>query len=114
MDCCGPFVQGETPASTAEQLMRSRYTAYAIGAEGYLLSSWHPDTRPESISLTTEQVQWIGLKILHTEAGSPADEKGIVEFIARYKQFGKAFRLSETSRFNKIDGQWYYIDGDIK
>ena len=63
--CCAPFIQGTARAQTAEQLMRSRYVAYAMGAEDYLLRTWHPSTRPASLGLSVAgAVQWLGLKIL--------------------------------------------------
>ena len=108
--CCGPFIESERPAPTAEELMRSRYTAFARGEEGYLLATWHPDTRPSRVRLDDEQ-RWIGLSIKSTEAGGANDTTGLVEFVARFKVAGRGHRLHEVSRFEKIDGRWYYLDG---
>lgn len=95
--------------------MRSRYSAYALGLEDCLLASWHPDTRPEALELATDagRVKWVGLEIVSTEAGGESDEVGTVAFIARYKVGGRAERMSETSRFARVDGRWTYRDGDV-
>jgi SEC-C motif-containing protein len=92
--------------------MRSRYSAYVLDLETYLLDSWHPDTRPPSLGLDQDTaVKWIGLKIVDTESGGENDDEGIVEFIARFKVNGKAQRLHERSRFIKTVGRWFYLDG---
>jgi SEC-C motif-containing protein len=104
-------VRGEEFAQTAEKLMRSRYTAFAKGAEDYLLASWHPSTRPSRVKIDPEQ-KWIGLAIKSTEAGGVADDAGIVEFVARFKVAGKGHRLHERSLFELIEGRWYYLEGD--
>ena len=91
--------------------MRSRYTAFARGEAEYLLDSWHPDTRPSRVRLDDNQ-KWIGLTIKSTEAGQAGDARGRVEFVARFKVDGKGHRLHENSRFEKIDGRWYYLDGE--
>ncbi|MDH5445081.1 MAG: YchJ family metal-binding protein [Gammaproteobacteria bacterium] len=111
--CCKPCITGTTPATTAEQLMRSRYTAHVIQDETYLLKSWHPSTRPATLSLDKENTKWIGLKIIHCSAGKAGDETGEVEFVARYKINGKAHRLHENSRFRYEWDSWLYMDGDV-
>ena len=110
--CCGQIHSGVPIAETAEALMRSRYSAFVLGNEAYLLESWHPEFRPALVQANPDQ-KWLGLKIKSTEAGSAADDTGIVEFVARYKIAGKGFRLHETSRFVKDTGRWYYTDGDL-
>lgn len=79
--CCGPVLVGERPAGTAEALMRSRYTAFAVGDTEYLLRSWHPRTRPKTLDLDPDQ-RWLFLEIVRTERGGPFDDTGTVEFIA--------------------------------
>lgn len=93
--------------------MRSRYSGYVFAREDYLLRTWHESTRPGTLDLSgnADTVNWLGLKIIRTEAGGPADQQGVVEFVARYKIGGKAHRLHETSRFIRKDGQWLYLDG---
>lgn len=113
--CCGRFIdQGALP-ETAEQLMRSRYTAFSLVNEPYLLASWHASTRPSSLDLDQDEpTKWLGLRIDRVEAGGVADERGVVCFVARWRVGGgKAQRLEECSRFVKEEGRWFYVDGDI-
>jgi SEC-C motif-containing protein len=109
--CCGPFHAGAA-APDAESLMRSRYSAFVLGREDYLLATWHPETRPEGLELdATPRPQWQGLAVKsHTPLG---DKHATVEFVARYKLNGRAFKLHETSRFERLDGRWLYVDGEI-
>jgi len=119
--CCEVYHLG-TPAPTAEALMRSRYTAYALAHKkpaltDYLLQTWHPDTRPEHLNLTGENAsRWLGLQIKRCQ--NIDTENATVEFVARYKfadnPGGKAERLHETSRFKRVDNRWYYVDGDYR
>lgn len=88
--------------------MRSRYSAYVLGLAAYLSLTWHPRTRPPSIDLS-EPTQWLGLKVLRTEQG---ESNAVVEFVARYKVNGKAYKLHELSRFVREQGRWYYLDGE--
>jgi SEC-C motif-containing protein len=89
--------------------MRSRYTAYVLKLEDYLLASWHPRTRPRELDLESSPRRWLGLKVLRHEA-SGADA-AIVEFVARYKTSGRPHELRETSRFVCDGGRWLYVDG---
>lgn len=91
--------------------MRSRYTAYTLLKEAYLLSTWHPSTRPVALNLATElPTKWQGLEVhLHQQDA----EYATVAFTARYKVQGKAHRLHELSRFVCEDGRWFYVDGDL-
>ena len=98
-------------AQTAEQLMRSRYCAYVLKNEDYLLRTWHPQTRPESLHLDNSSNRWIGLKIKSSTLGQESDITGTVHFIARFKENGKAHKLEENSQFKKINGQWLYLTG---
>ena len=110
--CCGPVIAMRS-AATAEQLMRSRYTAFVLMDAGYLLASWHPASRPRELILDPEQ-RWLGLKIKRTDGGQIGDSQGIVEFVARYKIAGKGYRLHEVSRFSYLNGRWFYLDGDLR
>ncbi len=113
-DCCEPFISGARVPQTAEQLMRSRYSAYTLSDEAYLLQTWHRTTRPARLDLESQPAaRWLGLKIVATREGKSADTHGVVEFIARYKVGGKAHRLHETSRFVREEGRWSYVDGKI-
>ncbi|WP_433629543.1 YchJ family protein [Nocardia sp. CA-120079] len=111
--CCGPVLAGERPAVTAEALMRSRYTAFAVGDTEYLLRSWHPRTRPQTLDLDPAQ-RWLFLEIVRTERGGPFDDSGTVEFIAHYKAGGRRGSLHEVSTFARVDGAWVYLDGIIE
>jgi len=93
--------------------MRSRYSAYVLGLESYLLATWHPATRPAALDLeASPRPQWLGLTV---KSHAPLDAThATVEFGVRYKLNGRAFRLHETSRFERVDGRWLYVDGEIR
>lgn len=92
--------------------MRSRYTAFATHQVDYLIDSHHPDTRGETnrdeIRSFSEAAKWLGLQILRTEEGQEADERGRVEFIARYKEHGQERLHHELSLFLRHQGRWYF------
>jgi SEC-C motif domain protein len=93
-------------------LMRSRYTAYVLEDAPYLLATWHPATRPASLDFDREmRPKWLGLTVKRQVDVDPSHAK--VEFVARYKLNGRAFRMHETSRFERLDGRWYYLDGVV-
>jgi len=90
--------------------MRSRYAAFVLCNEQYLLATWHPSTRPTSIPFDRSQ-KWLGLKILAADVTGP--NQGEVEFIARYRiGGGSAARLHERSRFVLEGERWSYVDGE--
>jgi SEC-C motif-containing protein len=105
--CCGRLHAG-APAPTAESLMRSRYSAFAVGDAGYLLRSWHPSSRPETLELDPA-LRWTRLAVLETQAGGLFDATGTVRFRAVYVQEGQRGVLAETSRFIRQDGLWTYL-----
>lgn len=107
-DCCGPLHTGERAAATAEQLMRSRFSAFAIGDPAYLLATWHPGTRPEKLDLDPGQ-RWIRLDILAITDGSPFHDSGTVEFRAHYRHEGGRGTMHELSMFTREEGRWYYL-----
>ncbi len=110
--CCGLYLDRGEVAQTAETLMRSRYTAYVLRREDYLLATWHATTRPGALALSDhQQNQWLGLTVKQHDPFAP--NCAVVEFIARYKQNGKAYRLHERSRFVFEQGRWFYVDGDM-
>jgi SEC-C motif-containing protein len=109
--CCGLYHSGCRIPSTAEALMRSRYTAYVLKNEDYLLASWHPNTRPTVLDIKKNATNWIGLKIIAVEAGLAEDTEGTVEFFARYKIGGRAEKMREKSHFVRVDDRWFYVDG---
>ncbi len=110
--CCGPLIDGGTPAPNAWQLMRSRYTAYVLGATDYLRASWDPATCPANLD-TDDGPRWLGLDIRRYAEQDPTH--ALVEFVARFKHGSRAERLHETSRFSRDrHGIWRYIDGDVR
>jgi SEC-C motif domain protein len=109
-ECCGRLHDGTATATTAEQLMRSRYSAFALGLPGYLLATWHSTTRPSTLQLD-EAVRWTGLEVLTTTGGSMLSAEGTVEFRARYVHAGRSGAQHENSRFVREDGSWRYLDG---
>jgi len=107
--CCRPFhLRVEVP-TTACQLMRSRYAAYAKGLVPYLEYSWHPDHRPSGLDLDTAQ-RWTGLRIIECTGGEAEDATGTVEFIAEYVIGDQAGSVHEVSRFERVDGRWVYTE----
>ncbi|MEJ7931034.1 YchJ family metal-binding protein [Ramlibacter sp. AN1015] len=110
--CCGPCLHGEVVAADAEALMRSRYSAFVRGDADYLLSTWHPRTRPAQLTLEPA-VKWLGLDVRAHYSG-PAG-RAEVEFVARSRGAGgRAVRLHERSRFEQdASGRWLYVDGDM-
>lgn len=110
--CCGRYHAGEV-APTPEALMRSRYSAYALGIADYLLATWHASTRPVALDVTTPpQPRWTGLRII--SASLQDEDHGTVEFVASCKIAGKAQSMHEVSRFVREDGRWFYVDGEVE
>jgi SEC-C motif domain protein len=108
--CCGRWHSGalHLAAPTAEALMRSRYSAYVLGLHPYLLDTWHPSTRPAAIDPDPPGLKWLGLEVRECRA---IDEgHATVAFIARSKLGGQAHRLCEKSRFERVNGQWMYVE----
>jgi SEC-C motif domain protein len=108
--CCAPLLDGATTAATAERLMRSRYSAFALGRGEYLLATWHSTTRPADLHLDPA-VRWTGLEVTGTSGGSLLAAEGSVEFRAAYEMRGRAGVQHERSRFVREDGAWRYVDG---
>lgn len=106
--CCGRWHRGEA-APDAEALMRSRYSAYVLQLEPYLLATWHASTRPASLGLDAAgSMKWLGLEVKRHEPTGP--DSAMVEFLARYREGGRAGQMQETSRFVHEEGRWYYLD----
>jgi SEC-C motif-containing protein len=107
-DCCAPLHRGETAPPTAQALMRSRFSAFAVADADYLRSTWHRSTRPERVELD-EELTWIRLDIVDVVAGGLFDGTGIVEFEAHYRSGGRRGVLRERSHFAREDGRWFYV-----
>ena len=108
--CCGRFIDGGELPQTAEQLMRSRYTAYTLHNEAYLKATWHASTRPAEEVAQDEGLKWLGLEV---RKHVPAGDKATVEFVARCKTGGRAHRMHEISNFVHEGGRWFYVDGSF-
>ena len=113
--CCGRYHAGplHLQAPTPEALMRSRYSAYAMGLRGYVLDTWHASTRPQKMERFDSAVKWLGLTV--RRAWTVSDQEGFVEFVARSRApgGGPADRLQELSRFRRdaaTGGRWQYVD----
>jgi SEC-C motif-containing protein len=109
-ECCGRLHDGTASAGTAEQLMRSRYSAFAVGDPAYLLDTWHSDTRPQTLDLDPD-VRWTGLEVLAVTGGGLLATEGTVEFRAHHLLDGLQGSQHEDSRFVREDGRWRYLDG---
>lgn len=112
-DCCEVFHLNQGKTKTAEQLMRSRYSAFVLANGDYLMQTHHRSTRPISekkdIVKWTKSVQWIKLEIIETSKGIEKDNKGTVTFIAYFFENGKADVIHEKSAFVKENNKWYYL-----
>ena len=113
--CCGPLIQRENQAQTAEQLLRSRYSAHVKGEIDYIYDTTHSGQRGnvnrEQVSAWSRRSQWLGLEILDTRDGQASDESGTIEFVARYRENGKKVEHCEIAEFKKEDGHWRFSDG---
>jgi SEC-C motif domain protein len=109
-ECCGLWHAG-APAPDAQTLMRSRYSAYVLRNEQYLLATWHPDTRPRAVQFSDNR-KWLGLNVIDASMTGAASAE--VEFIARSRvSNAAAVRQHERSRFVREGGRWFYVDGDL-
>lgn len=116
-DCCKKIISGTAKAATPEELMRARYSAYAKAEVDFIVDSTHPEQREsndrEEIKKWAEKSEWLGLQIVKTEKGAPADEDGIVEFIANYTDHGVKLEHHEIAEFRKKGGEWFFYDGKM-
>lgn len=115
--CCEPFLKGTILPQTAEQLMRSRYTAYTMADVGYLEKTLAPESSHDFDAKSTLQwaknSKWKNLKILGSKKGQAEDIRGTVEFVATYEQDGQGVEHHEVSKFRKDkSGQWFFVEGD--
>lgn len=114
-ECCQPLISGEKTAQTAEALMRSRYTAHVQAEVDYIINTTHPDKRDtidrKQVLSWSKKSEWLELKIISTEEGGPEDDKGVVEFSARYREKARTIVHHEIAEFVRQDGNWYFVDG---
>lgn len=114
-ECCQPVLLEQRPATSAEALMRSRYSAHVCGAIDYLMNSWWPEVRNkvnrDEVARWVEESEWLRLEIIKTEQGQTTDTEGWVEFIAHYRHQGRLERHGERSFFRQLEQRWYFVDG---
>lgn len=117
-DCCGPLIRGASRADTAEDLMRSRFSAWAKSEWDYLEATRYPgDGEPATNRnpvLRQEGIVWTRLEIFDLQDGGAFDEEGEVSFVAYYKENGEEKTLCENSKFIKENGRWYYSERKSK
>lgn len=117
-DCCEPVIKGTVKAETAEALMRARYSAYVKTEIDFIAQSCYRKEGEEDIDMAetkrwSEKSTWLGLKIYGVKAGLKADEEGVVEFSAYYILDGMKDEHHETANFKKINGSWFYVEGNV-
>lgn len=100
--CCGPRHDGSAPAPTAEALMRSRYSAYALGKGDYLAAT---QRAPFDATRLNAGLVWVGLQVHEATVDR-------VAFTARYLAGNTLGVLKERSSFEQRDGRWIYTDGE--
>lgn len=112
-NCCEKLHKNPKAAKTAEQLMRSRYSAFVLANGDYLMQTHHKTTRPlkekKAIVKWAKSVNWIKLEILNTSQGKPNDKTGTVTFNAYFYENGKVDIIHENSAFIQQDQQWFYL-----
>lgn len=115
--CCGPIISGKKLAPTAEATMRARYTSFVKGEIDFIRSTYNPEDMDqfdeEGITRWSKESEWKGLEIREVEAGTESDDTGKVEFIAKYAIGGVQQNHHEVSEFKKVDGRWFFMDGQV-
>jgi SEC-C motif-containing protein len=116
-NCCAPFLSGDQNPSTAEALMRSRYSAFCLKDADYLLASLHKKPRAKesrkALLGSFGSTRWCSLRVIGCRQGLFGQHRGEVEFAAFYSDSDTGGQLHERSRFVFEDGRWFYVDGDI-
>jgi len=114
--CCRRFIRGEAEPESAEELMRARYSAYALGEVDFIVRSHDPATSNQvdrkSTELWSKQSKWLGFELVSIEGGTAFDQDGTIEFVARYKIRGVTVEHRERARFRKHNGRWFFVDGE--
>lgn len=114
--CCGPIIAGDAPARTPEELMRARFSAHCKRDYTFLVDSTHPEHREgateEEISQWASHVDWVNLEV-HSATPGETDDEGMVSFTAHFTIRDTPQELREDASFQKLNGQWYYVDGHV-
>jgi Uncharacterized protein conserved in bacteria len=115
-NCCEPFIKKTQKPDTAEQLMRSRFSAFCLKKYPYLVDTHHPSLREANelnhLEKSNNKTHWVKLTIHQTAQGDKKDRHGQVKFSAFFNDHDQFFVLHETSRFIQENGQWFYLDGN--
>lgn len=115
-NCCKPIIIGDSMAETAEQLMRSRYSAYVMSEIDYIIDSTISDKRKDLERKKTKQwsekSEWHKLEIINTSQGGKDDNSGTVEFIAHFTYKGNKTKQHEISSFKRVDKKWFFVDSE--
>ncbi len=115
--CCGPIHSGNVVPTTAERLMRARYSAFVKGEIDFIVETTHPKSKDEidieSIKKWANDSTWIGLQIHSVKGGTAQDNKGEVEFSCQFKINDKDLKHHEHSFFEKSGDRWYFLDGKV-
>lgn len=113
--CCIQYIHGDRIAPDPESLMRSRYTAYTQVNMIYIANTMRGPALaafdPQSATEWAKQIKWLRLQVLKSSE-STSEDNAYVEFIAHYLFQGRKQKLHETSKFQRVDGCWYYVDGN--
>lgn len=116
-DCCKQIIKGTRRAKTAVELMKARYVAYTTCDIDFIMSSNAPETRENVSREATEEwarsAHWLGIEIRNTIDGGEKDDEGIVEFVAKFELEGRIINHHEKSYFKKINGNWFFVDGQV-
>ncbi|MBN2802570.1 MAG: YchJ family protein [Deltaproteobacteria bacterium] len=116
-ECCGPFIEKKEFPKTAEELMRSRYTAFTLADIDYINETRHPQSENDFDEKATlkwaKESKWLGFELVNKSNGGENDEGGKIEFIAKYTVDGKKQDHHEVALFQKYEGRWYFMDGDF-
>lgn len=109
-DCCQPFLQNKARPASPEQLMRSRYSAFATGSIDYLIATHHPSKHQaddrQSLAETIATTEWLSLRVLNASGK-------FVDFVAFHQTGGNIGQLHEKSEFVFENGRWYYLSGVV-
>jgi len=115
-DCCNKAHKDISTVKTAEDLMRSRYSAFVLANVDYLILSWSSKTRDNSTKAKKElknwakSVTWVKLEVINSNKGLENDTTGTVEFKAFFYENGKLDCIQENSFFEKEHNHWVYVD----
>lgn len=108
--CCAPYLSGAGIPPTAESLMRSRFAAFRLRNADYVKQTWDAINRPKHLNFDKDERRWSTLEIIETVGGAEQDDRGVVEFKAKYELGDDTYLFHEVSRFCKHDGRWFYLD----